>query len=74
MAPAYGYYLPGDIFGLEFADEHTLSAEAISDAKVLVVISHRDPVAGCAVSKSAPVTFTAKNGGTSFWSAEKRCP
>jgi CRP/FNR family transcriptional regulator, nitrogen fixation regulation protein len=32
-----GFYLPGDIFGLEFADEHTLSAEAISDAKVLVV-------------------------------------
>src|ERR1700758_713343 len=32
-----GFYLPGDIFGLEFADEHTLSAEAIGDAKVLVV-------------------------------------
>jgi CRP/FNR family transcriptional regulator, nitrogen fixation regulation protein len=32
-----GFYLPGDIFGLEFAEEHTLSAEAISDAKVLVV-------------------------------------
>ena len=32
-----GFYLPGDIFGLEFASEHTLSAEAISDAKVLVV-------------------------------------
>src|SRR6201987_2103334 len=32
-----GFYLPGDIFGLEFADEHTLSAEAISEAKVLVV-------------------------------------
>ena len=33
-----GFYLPGDIFGLdEFADEHTLSAEAISDARVLVV-------------------------------------
>ncbi len=31
------FYLPGDIFGLEFAEEHTLSAEAISDAKVLVV-------------------------------------
>ena len=30
-----GFYLPGDIFGLEFADEHTLSAEAVSDAKVL---------------------------------------
>lgn len=32
-----GFYLPGDIFGLEFADEHTLSAEAITNAKVLVV-------------------------------------
>jgi CRP/FNR family transcriptional regulator, nitrogen fixation regulation protein len=32
-----GFYLPGDIFGLEFADEHSLSAEAITDAKVLVV-------------------------------------
>jgi CRP-like cAMP-binding protein len=32
-----GFYLAGDIFGLEFADEHTLSAEAITDAKVLVV-------------------------------------
>src|SRR5579864_5088681 len=31
------FYLPGDIFGLEFADEHTLSAEAIADTKVLVV-------------------------------------
>jgi len=32
-----GFYLPGDIFGLEFADAHTLSAEAITDSKVLVV-------------------------------------
>ena len=32
-----GFYLPGDVFGLEFTDEHTLSAEAIADAKVLVV-------------------------------------
>ena len=32
-----GFYLPGDIFGLEFAEEHTFSAEAITDAKVLVV-------------------------------------
>ena len=27
------FYLPGDIFGLETGDEHTFSAEAISDAK-----------------------------------------
>jgi CRP-like cAMP-binding protein len=32
-----GFYLPGDIFGLEFTDEHTLSADTITDAKVLVV-------------------------------------
>jgi CRP/FNR family nitrogen fixation transcriptional regulator len=32
-----GFYLPGDIFGLESADEHTLSAEAITDAKIIVV-------------------------------------
>jgi CRP/FNR family transcriptional regulator, nitrogen fixation regulation protein len=45
-----GFYLPGDIFGLEFAHEHTLSAESVSDAKVLVVkrsaltaLADRDP-------------------------------
>ena len=32
-----GFYMPGDIFGLEFADEHSLSAEAISETKILVV-------------------------------------
>jgi len=32
-----GFYLPGEIFGLEFTDEHSLSAEAITDCKVLVV-------------------------------------
>jgi len=32
-----GFYLPGDVFGLESADEHTFSAEAITDAKLLVV-------------------------------------
>jgi CRP/FNR family nitrogen fixation transcriptional regulator len=32
-----GFYLPGDIFGLEFSDEHTSSAEAITDAKVQVI-------------------------------------
>src|ERR1700758_1017357 len=48
-----GFYLPGDIFGLEFADEHTFSAEAISDAKVVVVkrsaltaLADRDPAIG----------------------------
>jgi CRP-like cAMP-binding protein len=31
------FYLPGDIFGLEAGDAHTYSAEAITDAKVLVI-------------------------------------
>jgi CRP-like cAMP-binding protein len=31
------FYLPGDVFGLENGDVHTLSAEAISEAKVLVI-------------------------------------
>lgn len=31
------FYLPGDIFGLEFADTHALSAEAVTNAKVLVI-------------------------------------
>src|SRR5215510_1654796 len=31
------FYLPGDIFGLEAGEEHTFSAEAITDSKVLVV-------------------------------------
>ena len=48
-----GFYLPGDIFGLEFTEEHTFSAEAISDAKVVVVkrsaliaLAGRDPAIG----------------------------
>jgi CRP/FNR family transcriptional regulator, nitrogen fixation regulation protein len=32
-----GFYMPGDIFGIEFDGEHSSAAEAISDAKVLVV-------------------------------------
>jgi CRP/FNR family transcriptional regulator, nitrogen fixation regulation protein len=32
-----GFYLPGDIFGIQLADEHSFSAEAIADTKVLVV-------------------------------------
>ena len=31
------FYLPGDFFGLEIADEHTFSAEAIVDCKVMVI-------------------------------------
>jgi CRP-like cAMP-binding protein len=32
-----GFYLPGDILGLEIAEEHSFSAEAISGCKVLVI-------------------------------------
>jgi CRP/FNR family nitrogen fixation transcriptional regulator len=31
------FYLPGDIFGRETADEHTFSAEAITDCKIIVI-------------------------------------
>jgi CRP/FNR family transcriptional regulator, nitrogen fixation regulation protein len=31
------FYMVGDVFGLESGDEHTFSAEAISDARVLVI-------------------------------------
>jgi CRP-like cAMP-binding protein len=32
-----GFYMPGDIFGPQFADDHSFSAEAITDTKVLVI-------------------------------------
>ena len=32
-----GFYLPGDMFGLETGHEHTFSAEAISDCKIIVI-------------------------------------
>src|SRR6266699_1876402 len=31
------FHLPGDIFGFETGDEHTLSAEAITDCKITVI-------------------------------------
>jgi CRP-like cAMP-binding protein len=31
------FYLPGDVFGLEIGEEHTFSAEAIGDSKVMVI-------------------------------------
>jgi CRP-like cAMP-binding protein len=31
------FYLPGDMFGLETGEEHAFSAEAIADARVLVI-------------------------------------
>lgn len=38
------FYLPGDMFGLEIGDEHSFSAEAIADSKILV-IKHSSVVA-----------------------------
>jgi CRP-like cAMP-binding protein len=32
-----GFYLPGDVFGLEIGEQHTFSAEAITDSKILVI-------------------------------------
>jgi CRP/FNR family transcriptional regulator, nitrogen fixation regulation protein len=32
-----GFYLPGDVFGLEVDGVHRLSAEAVSDSKILVI-------------------------------------
>jgi len=32
-----GFYLPGDMFGLEPGEEHNFSAEAIAESKVLVI-------------------------------------
>ena len=31
------FYLPGDLFGLEVGNDHAFSAEAITDAKVIVI-------------------------------------
>jgi CRP/FNR family transcriptional regulator, nitrogen fixation regulation protein len=45
-----GFYMPGDIFGIEFDGDHTSAAEAINETKVLVVkrsaleaLAGRDP-------------------------------
>src|SRR5262245_17749455 len=32
-----GFYVPGDVFGLENGAQHAFSAEAVADSKVLVV-------------------------------------
>ena len=56
-----GFYLPGDIFGLEFSDEHTLSAEAISDAKVLVV--KRSALNALAGRHEGSISNTRRNEG-----------
>jgi CRP-like cAMP-binding protein len=46
-----GFYLPGDIFGLEFCAEHAMSAEAITDAKILVI------------KRSTLTALTSRNAG-----------
>ena len=45
-----GFYLPGDVFGLEVGDEHTFSAEAITECKILVI--KRSSVIGLAARDS----------------------
>ena len=40
------FYLPGDIFGLETGDEHTFSAEAITDCKITVIKRSGDGACG----------------------------
>lgn len=48
-----GFYLRGDIFGLESAEGHTLAAETITNAKVLVV---RKSVLSTLASRNAALT------------------
>jgi CRP/FNR family nitrogen fixation transcriptional regulator len=44
------FHLPGDIFGFESGEEHTFSAEAVTDATVLVI------------KRSAVTTLAARDG------------
>ena len=58
-----GFYLPGDILGLEQVDKHALSAEAITDVEILVI------------KKNMLLAFASRDlqeGLASF--AEKRTP
>jgi CRP/FNR family transcriptional regulator, nitrogen fixation regulation protein len=48
-----GFYLPGDIFGLECAEGHTLAAETITNAKVLTI---RKSVLTALASRNAALT------------------
>ena len=36
-----GLYLPGDFFGFEHSEEHSLSAEVVKDAEILVIKKKR---------------------------------
>ena len=44
-----GFHLPGDMFGFESGEEHTFSAEAITDCKILVI------------KRSAVITLAARD-------------
>src|SRR5262249_10929078 len=46
-----GFYLPGDIFGLEYAEAHTLAAGTNTKAQILVV---RKSVLSALASRNAP--------------------
>jgi CRP-like cAMP-binding protein len=48
-----GFYLGGDIFGLESAEGHTLAAETITNAKLLVI---RKSVLSALASRNATLT------------------
>jgi CRP/FNR family nitrogen fixation transcriptional regulator len=48
-----GFYLPGDIFGLESAEGHTLAAETTTNAKVLTI---RKSVLTALASRNAALT------------------
>jgi CRP-like cAMP-binding protein len=54
--------MPGDVFGFEFEDEHAFSAEAIADARVLVV------------KRSAVMSLAARDGGVArdLWTMTAR--
>jgi CRP/FNR family nitrogen fixation transcriptional regulator len=56
------FYLPGDVFGLESGSVHTLSAEAISDTKVMVI------------RRSALVALAARDNGVAsqLWTITAR--
>lgn len=56
------FYLPGDVFGLEIGDEHTFSAEAITDLSILVV------------KRSAVIAQAVRDNGVAreLWAATAR--
>lgn len=49
-----GFYLPGDIFGLESNEGHVLAAETITNAKILVI---RKNILAVLANRSAAITL-----------------